>query len=297
MIQFLRKLFGKHIDSSIDIKTTPLADTLVSSKERVSVLWEPSQLIVGSAKSIGMQREHNEDSLFTLSAMLAEGNTNLPFGIFIIADGMGGHKHGEIASGLAAKAMAEYLVKHLYFHLLGEEQRAQSDSLYEIMENGVKQANLAVQRNASGGGTTLTAALVLGEQVTLAHVGDSRAYFFYPEGRMELLTYDHSLVNRLIELGQITEKEAAVHPQRNVLYRAIGQLEPLKPDINTFLLPNSGSLLLCSDGLWGVVPEKQINQIIMYATNPSLACHELIEAANDAGGPDNISVILVNYLD
>jgi len=108
---------------------------------------------------------------------------------------------------------------------------------------------------------------------------------------------DHSLVRRLIELGQLTEEEAAVHPQRNVLYRALGQTEPFEPEINTMVLPHPGYLLICSDGLWGVVPEAEIFRIVMNAENPSLACHRLVEAANAAGGPDNISVVLLQYLD
>jgi protein phosphatase len=160
---------------------------------------------------------------------------------------------------------------------------------------GVHEAQQAVIKLAPGGGTTLTAAFVMGDQVTIAHVGDSRAYFLYPDGRMQSITRDHSLVRRLQELGQITEKEAAVHPQRNVLYRAIGQGEPFDSDVNTHLLPRPGYLLICSDGLWGVVPDMDIFQIVTNAPNPSMACHSLVEAANAAGGPDNISVVIVQY--
>ncbi len=102
-------------------------------------------------------------------------------------------------------------------------------------------------------------------------------------------------MKRLIELGQITEEEAYVHPQRNVLYRGVGQGEPFEPDVSTFPLPHPGYLMLCTDGLWGVLPEVEINRIIINASNPFIACHELVEAANEAGGPDNISVILAYY--
>jgi protein phosphatase len=110
------------------------------------------------------------------------------------------------------------------------------------------------------------------------------------------MTQDHSLVRRLQDLGQIDEKEASVHPQRNVLYRALGQSEPFRPDINTHTLPRPGWMLLCSDGLWGSVPDDEIYQIVRSASNPSAACRKLIDAANTAGGPDNISAILVQYL-
>ncbi len=164
------------------------------------------------------------------------------------------------------------------------------------MEHGVMEANHAVILNAPGGGTTLTAALVIGDQVTLSHVGDSRAYFLYSDGRIEVMTQDHSLVRRLQDLGQIDEKEASTHPQRNVLYRALGLNEPFRPDINTYTLPSPGYLLMCSDGLWGSVPDEDIYRIVYSASSPAVACNELTQAANQAGGPDNISVILVQYL-
>jgi serine/threonine protein phosphatase PrpC len=139
--------------------------------------------------------------------------------------------------------------------------------------------------------------LVIGDQVTISQVGDSRAYFIFPDGRIQPMTQDHSLVRRLVELGQITEKEAATHPQRNVLYRAIGQNEPFRPDINTHMLPTMGYLLLCSDGLWGVVPDADIFRIVNKAKTPIDACNDLVEAANLAGGPDNISVIIVKRME
>ena len=231
-----------------------------------------------------------------MNAILADGGSDNPFGIFIIADGMGGHLNGELASGSATKTLGEYLLKHFYLPFLTGQPRTENESIHEIMESGVREAHRSVVVNAPGGGTTLTAALVIGDQVTISHVGDSRAYFVFPDGRIEVITQDHSLVRRLQDLGQIDEKEASIHPQRNVLYRALGQSEPFRPDINTHTLPEAGCLLLCSDGLWGTVPGDDIYTIIQSTPNLSVACHKLIEAANAAGGPDNISAILVQYL-
>jgi protein phosphatase len=104
-------------------------------------------------------------------------------------------------------------------------------------------------------------------------------------------------VKRLEELGQITSDEAAVHPQRNVLYRALGQGDPFQPDISTFPMPHACHLLICSDGLWGVISEKELLRLVNTATNPHQACQALTDAANSAGGPDNISVILVRLPD
>jgi serine/threonine protein phosphatase PrpC len=308
VFDFLKKIFGQKekADSEpkpeattgfVDVKTAPLIEEhLDPDRDQEHVDLRPAQLLVGSAQSVGKQRDHNEDALYTFHAMFADGISDIPFGIFVVADGMGGHEYGEIASRLAAKTIAEYLLKKLYLPFLSPDPEPSGESLQEVMEQGVKQAQQVVLRRAPGGGTTLTAALILGEQVTIAHVGDSRAYLIYPDGRMRAVTQDHSLVRRLVELGQITEAEAAVHPNRNVVYRALGQTEPFRPDVETRQLPHPGYVMVCSDGLWGVVPDAQMFKIIHDAPNPSIACHQLVEAANAAGGPDNISVVLVQYL-
>lgn len=298
MLKFLERIFNRRRpadEKTAAVQTAPLTEEQLQPVTVIPVSFSPSQLLVGVGQSVGLQRERNEDALFTLNAILSDGNTELPFGVFIVADGMGGHEHGEIASSVAVRAMAEYVLSRLYLPFLSMGER-QHSSLQEVMENGVVQAQQAVVKFAPGGGTTLTAALIVGEQVTVAHVGDSRAYFIFPDGRMEVVTQDHSLVHRLVELGQISEQEAQVHPQRNVLYRALGQSEPFRPDVYTHPMPHPGYLLVCSDGLWGVVSEQDMFQIITSARNPAVACKNLVDAANAAGGPDNISVILVQYL-
>jgi PPM family protein phosphatase len=258
--------------------------------------YYPQQLQVVSGQSTGLVREHNEDALFTMGSTILSGESQLPFGLFIVADGMGGHQHGEIASGVAVRTSVEYLSAKLFPRLTGMQSEPQEESLQEILENCVAEVNQNVIRKAPGGGTTLTLAVLIGSQLTIAHVGDSRAYFIYNDGHSEVITQDHSLVNRLVELGEITEDEAAVHPRRNVLYRAIGQVEYFKPDINTFLFPEACHLLLCSDGLWGVIPQEELIKIVTNNSNPSEACFKLVETANSAGGPDNISVILAHFM-
>jgi serine/threonine protein phosphatase PrpC len=251
------------------------------------------QLIAGFAQSVGKQRDHNEDALFTLTTTLISDTRQIPFGLYIIADGMGGHEHGEVASAIAIRAMAGYVVRELYLPIFNLIDRPPRHSVQETMEMGVEEAHDSVLKKNLGGGTTLTAALILGERMTIAHVGDSRAYLIDMDRNVEVLTRDHSFVTRLVELGQITSQEAAVHPQRNVLYRALGQGEPFVPDIITSPLPSPVYLLLCSDGLWGVVEQDEIVDIIFSTPSPEQACRKLIEAANSAGGPDNISAILV----
>ena len=259
-------------------------------------VFYPQQLLVGSAQSAGLVRDHNEDALFTMTSTIANGETQSPFGIFIVADGMGGHQFGEIASGVAVRTAIETLSAKLFPRLIGMQSEPQEESLQEILDICVGEVNRAVIQKAPGGGTTLTIAVLIGSQLTVAHVGDSRAYFIYPDGHCEVITQDHSLVNRLVEMGEITEEEAAVHPKRNVLYRAIGQVEYFKPDIKSSLFPEGAYLLLCSDGLWGVIQQEDMTKIVTSTPNLSEACSKLVEAANLAGGPDNISVILAHFM-
>jgi serine/threonine protein phosphatase PrpC len=292
--KFFLDLFGKKKPPE-NIKTAPLTEDQLENVSRQTVKLEPSQIIVGIGQSMGKQRDQNDDTLFMLNAMQANTNNNIPFAIFIIADGMGGYQFGDMASMTAVRVMSGILMRKLYLPFFNVEPESPGESLQEVMRGAVIEAQQAVVKAAPGGGTTLTTVVVMGGQITVAHVGDSRAYFIFPDGRMQTLTRDHSLVKRLSELGQITEKEAAVHPQRNVLYRALGQGEPFEPDISTFPFPQPAYLMLCSDGLWNVLSEGVIYRIITEAENPAIACRDLVHAANEAGGPDNISVILAYY--
>ena len=163
------------------------------------------------------------------------------------------------------------------------------------MGDGVLEAHRAILKLAIGGGTTLTAVLIFGDQMTIAHIGDSLACLISPDKQVNTITRDHSFVKRLVELGQITAEEAAIHPQRNVLYRALGQGEPIDPDIITMTLPRGHFLLLCSDGLWGVVPQEEAIDIVISTPTLHTACQRLVDRANLAGGPDNITAILICY--
>ena len=315
MRAFLDKLFGKKealaapalalqppspppaVTAPLSMDTEELDPNAISQPapptQPLAKRLELPQFIVGCSQSVGRQRDHNEDALFTLTTNLVSDTTQMPFGLYMIADGMGGHQHGEIASGISVRSMANHVIKKLYMPLFGLSGEQSEDSLQEIMQTGVLEAHRSILKNAMGGGTTLTAVLVMGNQMTITHVGDSRAYAIHQDGRMQILTHDHSLVKRLQELGQITADEAAIHPQRNVLYRALGQGEPFEPDVSTFPIPRAGHLLICSDGLRGVVPERELFNLISTSANPQQACQGMIDAANEAGGPDNISAILV----
>jgi serine/threonine protein phosphatase PrpC len=295
---FFDRLRGKKtrpLSATVKVSTIPLSGDPLAIDSIHSSRVEPQQLISGCGQSIGKQREHNEDCLFAFSATTGGETNSAPLGLFIVADGMGGHQYGEVASSSAVRMMANYLLKRFHTYMINPSE-GMEEPLQEMMRAAITEAQRAVTQAAPGSGTTMTAALVLGQQITIGHVGDSRAYALHTDGRVEVLTRDHSLVKRLEELGQISSEEAAAHPQRNVLYRALGQGEVLEPDIFTTPFPQPGYLLLCSDGLWSVLPNDNLCNLVITAPNLHGACQNLINAANNAGGPDNISVILVQLI-
>jgi serine/threonine protein phosphatase PrpC len=273
----------------MDKKTMPV------NSANINIDLDVPQLTVGVAQSSGIQRDHNEDSLFTLTTNLVTDERVIDFGLYIIADGMGGHDNGEVASRLAVGKLASHVINTLYKPLITSSGNGLEISIQEAMKTGVYQAHQVVKRETDGGGTTLTAAIILGDQITITHVGDSRAYLLEPDGNIKLLTHDHSLVKRLVEIGQISQEQALIHPQRNVLYRALGQGEPFEPDIFSFQVCHGCQLLLCSDGLWGVIPESELAYMLSTSQVPQVVCQSLINSANEAGGPDNISAIIVRF--
>jgi protein phosphatase len=291
-MNFFRRLFRRGKAPEPDrAKTAPL-DPETLGKE---VLGEKRRgITVASAQSKGIERSHNEDAILVLTGT-SGGQEALPeFGLFLVADGMGGHRSGEMASSISVRAVARRLAEETLLGMLDLEPREAAIPLQDLIRQALEDANLAVVERVPGGGTTLTVALLLGEQITFGHVGDTRAYWI-ANGQLKALTRDHSLVERLRELGQLTREEAANHPQRNVLYRAIGQGSNLEVDVFTHPIPSGGFLLVCSDGLWGVVSDEDIERIIRNAADVQSACDQLVQAANAAGGPDNISAILVHF--
>jgi len=247
---------------------------------------------VGWATDVGIQRSNNEDSVLVIAATQEGNQVSLDFGFFVVADGMGGHRGGEVASSVATRTVTEHVIRHFCLPCLAlPAHRVDQLSLNEMLVEAVQLANVRVQERVPGAGTTLTCALLVGRRAYIAHVGDSRAYLVH-DGTTEQLTQDHSLVDRLVELGQLTPDEAASHPQKNVLYRAVGQGGVL--DVDTFAqdIPEGGCLLICTDGLWGMVSDADIAQIVADYPDPQSACEGLIVAANKAGGRDNITAAI-----
>jgi protein phosphatase len=256
-------------------------------------LPSPTRFTVGLAQHVGQVRTHNEDVLLAFTGEL-NGLEPMPhIGLFVVADGMGGHSLGERASGIAGRTLSRVVLEHILPSLLADPQADQErPSLTEVMDLAMAEANRAVVEIVPEGGTTLTGALVVGDQLILSHVGDTRAYLI-SNSQLEQLTRDHSLVQRLKEMGQLTDDEAAVHPQRSVLYRAVGQGEGLEVDVISRRLPPGAILIVCSDGLWSLVPDHILLQIVRQSESIQGACEALVHAANEAGGPDNITVVMV----
>lgn len=226
----------------------------------------------------GRWKAKNEDSLYV----------NAEVGLFILADGMGGHNAGEIASEMAAT-----LIGSIVEEGLGKGQEAT-----EILRSAIKRANETILRKSlqqtewSEMGTTVLVALLRDEEWVLAHVGDSRAYIIR-EGFMEQITQDHTFVAEWLREGLITEEEARTHAQRHGLTETLGVTDDVEVDINVCHSGNSSCLLLCSDGLTDEIKDGEISAIIQSSDDPSEACRRLVDAANDRGGKDNITVILV----
>jgi len=240
----------------------------------------PLRLVAYAATDVGRVREGNEDSLF-------RGTT-----VFAVADGMGGHQAGEVASETALRPIAA----------LDGRQFADEAEAIDALVEAIRAANRTVVAKAdsdprlSGMGTTLTAATVLGSRLVVAHVGDSRAYLLSGDEPMSQLTTDHTLVEQLVQEGRLSRDEIGTHPQRSVITRAIGVDEDVEVDTFVTEVRPGDQVLLCSDGLSGVVKDDQIADILDEHADGDEACRALIAAANEAGGPDNITVVLLRVV-
>lgn len=252
---------------------------------------------VGWASHTGLVRALNEDALLALDLRLGASTLGISFGLYAVADGIGGHEAGEIASGLALRVLAGTIVRSVLSpRLRGQTDRLCQESHSQTLRKAVKAADKQVyvhaQAKGNDMGTTLAAALVVGTTVHIANVGDSRVYLSQGDGLRQMTT-DHSLVAVLVAAGEITPDEIYTHPRRNIITRCLGPQESVEVDLFTEQLQPGHSLLLCSDGLWEMVKDDQIRDAVLGAQDPQAACEELVELANQNGGIDNISLIIV----
>jgi len=281
--------------------TVPLTDTIPMLGATRPLPSEPSTMLYtghisyGQISDQGSVRQNNQDAALSFAFSSDTSETRPDFGIFVVADGMGGHQDGEKASAITARVVVSEVLKKIYIPLMADialQHDADRPTITEILTEAVKQANARVLELIADAGTTLTALVVIGRLAHVAHVGDSRAYLIYKDD-IEQMTRDHSLVQRLIELNQLSVEDSHTHPQRNVLYRAVGLNDTIEVDILTRRLYPGSYVLLCSDGLWGFVPEADLLQTIRSTPDPQEACRKLINMANDRGGSDNITAILL----
>ncbi len=236
-----------------------------------------------AGSDIGRRRAVNQDSAYTSSRLLA------------VADGMGGHAHGEVASAVAINAVVEADAG-----LDGVD--LQSVDLLETLRAAVDAAARRLTAAADsdpglrGTGTTLVALLVDGHRVGVAHVGDSRAYLLR-DGELHQLTHDHTLVQSLVDEGRITADEAADHPRRSVLVRTLQEGSPAEPDVFPLEGRVGDRFLICSDGVTGVLTDEAIQGVLVDVADPADAVDRIIELANDGGGPDNITCVVADLVD
>ncbi|MFO7168527.1 MAG: protein phosphatase 2C domain-containing protein [Chloroflexota bacterium] len=279
-----------------EIGTRPLAELPGASAAQAAPEGPAAprgQLAVAALRDIGRVREVNQDHVFALTATLPREGGDIQMGLFIVADGMGGHDGGEVASRIAVSRAARHVLVDLVAPALDGDV---SVALRPMIAAAIHDANLAVWEHAraigSDMGTTCTLALLLGRTLHLGHVGDSRAYLISPDA-IRRLTDDHTAVGRLIELGQLDPAEAREHPLRSHLYRTVGQMPEVAVDIITEPVGDATHLLLASDGLWSMVDDAEIHATVLAAPTPQSACEALVARANEAGGDDNISAIVV----
>jgi protein phosphatase len=252
--------------------------------------------ISGKVSDAGLMRPINEDSLIAFEFTKIQESRGVPIGFYVVADGMGGHKSGEIASRTVNKIITEKVLNAEVIPGLSFATRKLDETPGNVLVTAIKEANRTLhglaRAQGSDMGTTLTAALIIGDTATVANVGDSRTYL-WRNGVLRQITRDHSLVASLVQAGMVKPEEARGHPQSNQVYRTLGVKAEVEVDIFDEALQPGDCLVLCSDGLWEMVSDAEMGRIVGRARSPQEACRTLIQKAKDAGGDDNITVIMV----
>ena len=245
-----------------------------------------AQLIVAACKSdVGIVRDHNED------ACLVDIENNL----FIVSDGMGGAQAGELASKIVVEVLPRIIKKRVK-----ELKSNSAKSVNNSLKNAILELSRRIQEESTdriglrGMGATVVLALVMSGKAYVANMGDSRAYL-YRKKRLKQLTEDHSVVGILLRNGEITPAEAKTHPARGRLSRYVGMEDVVFPDIRSLDIKSGDRLLLCSDGLTDMVSDDDITLALKDLSDPRSACQALVDAANAAGGTDNITVLVADF--
>jgi serine/threonine protein phosphatase PrpC len=269
MTQVLQPAYTRRLRPETNEATEPEVESPLT--EQLAIAWH-------GMTNTGMIRPQNEDSFCCISL----GKWKL----YVVADGMGGHDAGEVASRVAVETVCREIEEHL----------TQTMDPLKLVEHVVHQANNKVKKEgASRGsnmGTTLSLALVADNTAYIANVGDSRVYWI-ENGSITQITQDHSLVAKLVAVGKMTKEEARNHPKSNLLYRTIGTDQHIKVDTFQVELKKGDNLMLCTDGLWGEVSDENIHQVLYSGQDAQSASEELVRMANAQGGKDNITAVVV----
>lgn len=284
-------------------KTAPLDQSMIEQAEQAALppiqvnsgkpSYEPS-IHFAQRCDVGAIRPRNEDSSFAFVSQGGGQQPLLPFALCLVADGMGGHHAGHEASRLVSREVVNHVMSRIFLPLI--QGKPAEQSIQEVMEDAVREANRALYTPdpEKEGGTTLTAAVIIGRRMFLVHAGDSRAYLLQ-NNELKILTKDHSVVQRLQDAGHITAEEAEKHPHRHLLYKAITGGE-VDLDEDTYSLPKQGKLMICSDGLWGSLTDAQLQEVLENETLSLQAQADiLIKKAIEAGSTDNVTAVIAEF--
>lgn len=262
----------------MDFKPSPHDDS-VSNKIRN----------IASLTDVGQVRTVDEDSILSANLSFGVNSKSTHFHLLVVADGMGGHAKGEEASKIALNTISKTVIPELLSEI----------PLTELLKIGIQNANQDIldyidkNPETSGMGTTSVCAIVKDNEVYLANVGDSRAYVI-SDDEIRRVTKDHSYVQELVDSGEITEEESREHPKKNVITKAVGIMSSVEPDMMRLTLDPDESLLLCCDGVIAHLDDNDIHKIINDSDDPQNACQKIVDLANERGGSDNISLILLS---
>jgi PPM family protein phosphatase len=259
----------------------------------------PLRQIAGAATDTGMVRDHNEDSYLTIQLGLDNDNTPQSWGVYIVSDGMGGHAAGEVASGMAIRGAADLILSEYLARAVQPDASYSEEEARDLVRRAVLSANQRIidegRTQGNDMGATLTMALVVGDRAVVGNVGDSRTYLLR-DGALRRVSKDHSLVQRLVDLGQISDDEIYTHPQRNAVLRSLGDKAEVEVDLFSERLRPGDALFLCSDGQWEMTRDADMERHLARPDDPQRICEDLVSAANQAGGEDNITAVLVRFV-
>jgi serine/threonine protein phosphatase PrpC len=285
-----------HEGRSLFLLVEPQAVPEAGSVSETADVSQGIRLVVGCDSDAGQVRELDEDSLLALTlAPTYESRTGPVMGLFAVADGMGGHEGGEVASKMALQVLADAVLRSIVIPVLADENLPEEEIVARLRQATVAANDavyLARQKRGNDMGTTLTTALVRDDRLFLAHVGDCRAYRWSTDG-LQQLTTDHSLVASMVASGQAAPEEIYTHPHRSVIYRSVGDQPVVEVDTDVVLLDPGDRLIVCCDGLWEMVRDEGIEDVMLQEADPQAASELLVQHANVAGGDDNISIIVV----